>query len=114
MSSDLVIVHYNGQWRDEVTYEGYEVCGIFHKETERLKDLREVVEKMMEKESTYTCLKLQYQTKEGYKPITISNEMSLQFYKALKRKDPDYSRYPICASLEPKQTLVLRLTDLLR
>ncbi|GER54663.1 metacaspase 3 [Striga asiatica] len=45
MSNDLLIVQYNGEWINEVSYDGYEVCGVFHKESESLDDLEEAVEK---------------------------------------------------------------------
>ncbi|GER31828.1 galactose oxidase/kelch repeat superfamily protein [Striga asiatica] len=88
MSNDLLFVQYNGQWMNEVNYQGYEVCGIFHKENESFDDLLKAVEKVVEDVPSDARLVIKYQIKEGYKPIKIGNETILRFwfYKELKKK----------------------------
>ncbi|GER33233.1 15-cis-zeta-carotene isomerase [Striga asiatica] len=98
MSKDIIFVYCNGDWTDDVTYEGYHVCGVFHKENEDLEDLKEAIKKMMEINSSERLLKLQYQIKEGVKPITLSNEMSLEIYKELRKKK-QISRNSLCVQL---------------
>ncbi|GER36254.1 N-acetyl-gamma-glutamyl-phosphate reductase [Striga asiatica] len=41
MSNELLLVYYNGNWTTEIKYEGYEVCGFHHKETETFDELVE-------------------------------------------------------------------------
>ncbi|GER25110.1 MuDR family transposase [Striga asiatica] len=114
MSNELLLVHYNGNWTTEIKYEGYEVCGIHHKETETFDELAEGLKKMVNINSSRTRLEIRYQIREGYKPITVNNDMSLKFLKELKKVENDYTKIPLCVTFEAVERHELILENFAR
>lgn len=46
------------------------------------------------------ALKIEYQVKDGYPPFHIVDDSQLIFYIEFKKKDPDFTKYPLCLTNE--------------
>lgn len=99
MENIAVIVQHGGQWNENQNYINFKVCGLLIPSNCTYNNLLELIlnELMLSPESSTT--KIEYQVRDSYPPFDIANDCQLMFYIELKKREPDFTRYPLCLTI---------------
>ena len=94
-----VVVQHGGEWNENRNYINFKVCGLLIPINCTYNNLLGLIlnELMLSPESSTT--KIEYQVRDSYPPFDIANDCQLMFYIELKKKELDFTRYPLCLTI---------------
>lgn len=98
MDNIPIIVQYGGQWDENTTYKGFKVFGLLLQTDCDYANLVGMICNQLMSQPRSTSILIKYQVKDGYPPFTIVDYHQLLFYMELKKREADFSIYPLCIS----------------
>lgn len=100
MDNIPVIVQHGGHWDENTSYKSFKVFGLLLPSICDYTNLASMICNQLKLQPQSTSLLIQYQAKDEYPPFTIIDDQQLLFYIELKKREPDFSRYPLCLTIE--------------
>ncbi|XP_062110831.1 uncharacterized protein LOC133822494 [Humulus lupulus] len=100
MDSIAVLLQHNGQWDQNKNYINFDVCGIVIRNDFNYNNLIGMICNELKLQLNSTLLTIQYQVKDGYPPLKIVDDSQLKFYIELKKKETNFTKYPLCLTIE--------------
>ncbi|XP_055959564.1 uncharacterized protein LOC130014778 [Mercurialis annua] len=101
-----ILLQYDGSWEDNSSYSNYRVSGIILPKNCNFTNLVDIISTEMKIQLKQNKLVIKYKISDDCPPISIEDDAGLTFYKELKRKDNDITKYRICVTLEKKRKRV--------
>ncbi|XP_050211429.1 uncharacterized protein LOC126661618 [Mercurialis annua] len=96
MDNIQVIMQYNGKWTEAGKYIDFMILGLLLETDCTFKDFTETIYQRLQLQESIIQLDIQYLISEDYPPIKIRDDASLRFYMELKKKENNFTKYPIC------------------
>ncbi|KAL2465814.1 Uncharacterized protein Adt_41665 [Abeliophyllum distichum] len=91
-----IFLHYCGEWNENHEYKNFKKAVILVPLECTFNNLVEEIYSELELNQTIMDITIQYQVKYSEPPIKIRTNKSLVFYLELKRKDKDFTSFPLC------------------
>ncbi|GER41598.1 MuDR family transposase containing protein, partial [Striga asiatica] len=85
----LAFINYNGKWQSDKDYTGYKAHGIMLEDDYTFKQLLEVIAETIQLETPFDKFILKYQVSDTYPRIAITDDLSFNFYKELKKRETE-------------------------
>ncbi|KAK1395260.1 hypothetical protein POM88_014316 [Heracleum sosnowskyi] len=95
-----IIVQHNGHWDDSLQYLNFHVFGILVPKSCNYTNSVSMICNELKLQPESTFVKIEYQVKDGYPPFKIVDDMHINFYIELKKKEADFTIYPLCVTTE--------------
>ncbi|KAK1369177.1 hypothetical protein POM88_035269 [Heracleum sosnowskyi] len=93
-------VQHGGQWNENEIYVNFKVCGLLIPRNCTYSNLVGMIYNELRLHPESATLKIEYQVRDDYPPFNIVDDSQLLFYLELKKKEPDFTRYPLCLTNE--------------
>ncbi|XP_055961845.1 uncharacterized protein LOC130015536 [Mercurialis annua] len=103
MENIPVFIHYNGEWNQSMDYINFDVTGMVLPDECDYISLLQKLNNQLESNQRATEIEVKYQVKNEYPPLKIQDNVTLFFYKELKKQDGDCTKYPLCISFAKSQ-----------
>ena len=101
MDSIAIVIQHSGQWdENRINYINFEVCGLLIPNSCTYNNLVGIICEQLKLQPESTVLKIEYQVREGYPTFKIVDDSQLMFYLNLKKKETDFTKYPLCLTTE--------------
>ncbi|KAK1399453.1 SWIM-type domain-containing protein [Heracleum sosnowskyi] len=102
MDSIPIILQHRGHWDDNSSYVNFQVCGLLIPTNCNYSNLVGMICNELNLQPQLTSMKIEYQVKDGYSPFNIVDDLQLMFYLELKKREEDFTMYPLCLTTEIK------------
>ncbi|XP_050223969.1 uncharacterized protein LOC126673758 [Mercurialis annua] len=96
MESVLVMIQHSGKWVEANRYEEFEVIGVMIPQDLTYLNLVNLISEELRLNLVYQKIEIKYQVKTEYPPLKIIDDSSFKFYLEIKKKQTDFTMYPLC------------------
>ncbi|KAK1354916.1 hypothetical protein POM88_048172 [Heracleum sosnowskyi] len=100
MDSIPIILKHSGHWDDNSSYVNFQVFGLLIPTNCNYSNLVGMICNELNLQPQLTSMKIEYQVKDGYPPFNIVDDLRLMFYIELKKREEDFTMYPLFAHTE--------------
>ncbi|XP_019254886.1 PREDICTED: uncharacterized protein LOC109233461 [Nicotiana attenuata] len=104
MENILVFLQHDGVWESDHSFVNFAVNGILITSECKFEELVSIIATHLEKDMDTNSIDIKYIVKDGYPPMTVHNDMSVRLYIELKRKNSEFTEYPLCITFKDKRT----------
>lgn len=104
MENILVFLQHDGVWENDYSFVNFAVNGILITSECKFEELVSVIATHLGKDMDTNSIDIKYIVKDGYPPMTVHNDMSVRLYIELKRKNSEFTEYPLCITFKDKRT----------
>ncbi|XP_050222648.2 uncharacterized protein LOC126672736 [Mercurialis annua] len=96
MESIPIMIQHKGKWVDSNKYESFEVIGVMIPEDSTYMSLLHIIAQEIQVNLEKQNIEIKYQVKIHYPPLKIIDNSSFRFYLEIKKKELDFTMYPLC------------------
>ncbi|XP_050222827.1 uncharacterized protein LOC126672920 [Mercurialis annua] len=96
MESIPVMIQYKGNWIEANQYADFEVIGVMIPQNSTYLDILHIIAQEIQVNLEKQNIEIKYQVKIQYLPLKISDDSSFRFYLEIKKKEIDFTMYPLC------------------
>ncbi|XP_050211913.1 uncharacterized protein LOC126662069 [Mercurialis annua] len=96
MESIPVMIQHKGNWIEANQYADFEVIGVMIPQNSTYLDLLHIIAQEIQVNLEKQNIEIKYQVKIQYPPLKISDDSSFRFYLEIKKKEIDFTMYPLC------------------
>ncbi|KAF4346416.1 hypothetical protein G4B88_025644, partial [Cannabis sativa] len=100
MDKIFIVIQHSGHWDENQNYINFQVRGMVIPNNCNYNTLVGMICNELKIDLGSTTLKIEYQGKDNYPPFHIEDDLQFYFYKELKKKDSDFTKYPLCLTME--------------
>ncbi|XP_050217252.1 uncharacterized protein LOC126668077 [Mercurialis annua] len=90
------MIQHKGKWVDTIKYDDFEVIGVLIPQDSSYLDLLQIIAQELQIDQGKHKIEIKYQVKIQYPPIKIIDNSSFKFYLEIKKKELDFTLYPLC------------------
>lgn len=94
------IVQHSGYWDGNRSYQDFKIFGLLIPPNCSYATLFGMICNELKLQPDSSKLKIEYQAKDGYPPFNILDDHHVLFYIELKKREADFSTYPLCVTFE--------------
>ncbi|XP_050233390.2 uncharacterized protein LOC126681878 [Mercurialis annua] len=96
MESIPVMIQHKGNWIEANQYADFEVIGVMIPQNSTYLDLLHIIAQEIQVNLEKQNIEIKYQVKIQYPALKISDDSSFRFYLEIKKKEIDFTMYPLC------------------
>ncbi|XP_050207758.1 uncharacterized protein LOC126657158 [Mercurialis annua] len=104
MESLLVMVQHSGRWVETNRYDEFEVIGLMIPQDSTYLNLLKVISEELKFDLEKQKVEVKYQVKIQYPPLKIIDDSSFKFYLEIKKKELNFTMYPLCIMVSSDTT----------
>ncbi|KAM6583756.1 hypothetical protein CsatB_010758 [Cannabis sativa] len=100
MDKIFIVIQHSGYWDENQNYINFQVREMVIPNNCNYNTLVGMICNELKIDLGSTTLKIEYQGKDNYRPFHIEDDLEFYFYKELKKKYSDFTKYPLCLTME--------------
>ncbi|KAF4366478.1 hypothetical protein F8388_003716 [Cannabis sativa] len=98
MDKIFIVIQHSGYWDENQNYINFQVREMVIPNNCNYNTLVGMICNELKIDLGSTTLKIEYQGKDNYRPFHIEDDLEFYFYKELKKKYSDFTKYPLSTS----------------
>ena len=91
-----IFIHHNGKWNKEMEYADFDVTRITIQLNCSFDEMLQIISEQLRIEIDFQQMVIQYKVRKNYPPLKIEDNATLFFYLQLKKKEHDFTKFPLC------------------